>query len=274
MLRGIDTREKEYYDKAPVRRVTWRDANISMRQAQEDVIDEKEKAAKREKLRKGISVTPMVHRFIMDSFDEIQDFKEFMKSAINREQDLTSRHIEEGASRLDAEEREQYYEVFSEDYQKIGDVFEKLALDSFVVMLYARVEAGMASLCDALRQDRQKQMGEKINLRYSDLRGRGYLDQGKLYMEKVLGVDLDLGNNAQWAEIRGLQTLRNAIVHDEGWLSTKDGALKKHIERGFTELKQREDESDGRVSGRVRVKSEYVDYILPEVQKFFQDIKI
>lgn len=236
-------------------------------------MDEKETAAKREKLRKGIGVTRIVHRFIVDGFDEIEDFNEFMKSAIKREKDLTSRRIEEGASRLNEEEREQYYEVFSEDYQKIGDVFEKLALDSFVVMLYARVETGMATLCDALRQDRQKQKGEKINLRYSDLRPRGYLDQANLYLEKVLGVDLDLGDNAQWPEIRGLQTLRNGIVHDEGWLSTKDRALKKHIERGFIELKQREDK-DGQVSGRVRVKSEYVDKILPQVRKFFQDIKI
>lgn len=237
-------------------------------------MDEKEKAAKREKLRKEINVTRMMHSFIMDRFDEIEDFNEFMKSAIKREQDLTARRLEEKASRLDEEEREQYYDFFSEDYQKIGDVFGKLALDSFVVMLYARVEAGMAILCDALRQDRKKQKSENINLRYSDLKAKGYLDQAKLYMEKVLGVNLELGNNAQWPEILGLQTLRNAIVHNEGWLSTKDGALKRHIERGFIELKQREDESDGQVSGHVRVKSEYVDYILLQARKFFQDIKI
>ena len=87
-------------------------------------------------------------------------------------------------------------------------------------------------------------------------------------------MDLDLGNNAQWPEIRGLQTLRNAIVHDEGWLSTKDGALKKHIDRRFIELQPREAESDGQVSGCVRIKSKYVDYILPQIQKFFQDLKI
>ena len=235
-------------------------------------MDEKEKAAKREKIRKGI-ITSMMHSFIMGGFDEIEDFNEFMKSAIKREQDLTSRRIEE-ESQLYAEEREQYYEVLLEDYQKIGGVFEKLALDSFVVMLYARVETSMANLCGALRQDRQKQKGEKINLRYNDLRGRGYLDQAKLYMEKVLGLDLDLGNNTQWPEIRGLQTLRNAIVHHRGWLSTKDGPLKKHIERGFIGLKRREDEKNGQVSGRVRVKPEYADYILPQVRKFFQGIKI
>lgn len=251
-----------------------RELNLAIPHTKKDVMDEKEKAAKRQRLRKGISVTRMLHNFIIGGFAEIEDFNEFMKSAIKREQDLTSQRIAEGASRLDEKEQEQYFDVFSEDYQKIGYVFEKLALDSFIVMLYARVETGMGSLCNALRQDRQKQSGEKIILRYSDLKARGYLDQAKLYMEKVLGVDLELVNNAQWPEIIGLQTLRNAIVHEEGWLSTKDGTLKKHIKRGFIELKQREDESGGHVSGRVKIKSEYVDYILQQVQKFFQDIKI
>jgi len=234
-------------------------------------MEEKEKVAKRENPRKGISATRMLHPFVMDGFEEIEDFNEFMKSAINREHDLTSRSIEEGASRLDEEEREQYYEVFSEDYQKIGDVFEKLALDSFVVMLYARVETGMATLCNALRQDREKQKGEKINC---DLESRAYLKQSRLYMEKVLGVDLKLGNNAQWHEVLGLQTIRNSIVHNKSWLSTNNGALKQHIKRGLIELKQREDESGGLISGRVRIKSEYVDFILQQVRKFFQDIKI
>lgn len=237
-------------------------------------MDEEEKSIKLDKLRKGVSVTRMMHRFVMDGFDEIEDFNDFMKSAIKREQHLTYKRIEERASRLEGEEREQYYEFFSEDYQKIGVVFEKLALDSFVVMLYSRLETGMATLCNALRQDRQKENGETIQLRYSDLRGSGYLDQAKLYMEKVLGVNLDLGKSPQWPEIVGLRTLRNAIVHEEGWLCTKNATLKKHIKQGFIGLRQQEEEKNGQVSGYVRVTVKYIDYILPQVRQFFQDIKI
>jgi hypothetical protein len=201
------------------------------------------------------------------------DYNDFMKSAIKREQGLTSRRLKRGAKGLGKEERAQYYEFYAEDYQKIGDVFEKLALDSFVVTLYARIETGMGTLCDALRQDRQNLKGERINLRYTDLMGRGYLDQMRLYMKKVLEVDLDLGKNVQWPEIVGLQTLRNAIVHEEGWLRTKDGVLKKHINQGSIELNRRKDEG-AEISGQVRVKSSYVDYILPQACKFFQGIKI
>ncbi len=237
-------------------------------------MDENEKAARIKKLRYSVNVTPMRYDFILGGFDEMQDYNDFMKSAIKREQDLTSRRIDERAKGLDKEAKEQHYEFYAEDYQKIGDVFEKLALDSFVVMLYARIEAGLGDLCDALRQDRQDQPNEKINLRYTDLMGRGYLDQARLYMEKVLGIDLDLGNNAQWPEIVGLRTLRNAIVHENGWLSTNNVTIRTHIKQARIELRYSSEEENGQVSGRVRVKPEYIDYVLPQARKFFQDIKI
>ena len=130
----------------------------------------------------------------------------------------------------------------------------------------------MATLCDALRQDKQKEKGETIRLRYSDLRGSGYLDQARLYMEKVLGVDLGLGNNPQWPEIVALRTIRNTIVHKEGWLSSKNATLKKHIKQGLLELRNQEEEN-GQISGRLIVGPAYIDYILPQVQMFFRDIK-
>lgn len=237
-------------------------------------MDENEKVARIEHLKKKMPVTPMRHGFILSGFDEMQDYNGFMKSAIKREQNLTALRIDEGAKGLDEEAKEEYYEVYAEDYHIIGDVFEHLALDSFVVMLYARIESGLGDLCDALRQDRQNQNDEKINLRYDDLRGKGYLDQAKLYMEKVLGVDLDLANNVQWPEIVGLRTLRNAIVHEDGWLSTKNLTIKTHIQQERIELRYLNEEENGQVSGRVRVKPQYIDYLLPQARKFFESIKI
>jgi hypothetical protein len=239
----------------------------------DNAMDEEEKKDRREKLRKGIKVARMAHSIVMHGFDEIDDFNDSMKSAIKREQEITSKRLEGGASELDGEEAEQYWDLFAEDYQKIDSVFGKLALDSFVIMLYSLVETGMAMLCDALRQDQQKEKGETIGLRYSDLRGSGYLDQARLYMEKVLGVDSNLGNNPQWPEIVALRALRNAIVHQEGWLSTKNTTLKTHINQGLLELRHQKEEN-GQISGRVIVSSKYIDYILPNVRTFFKDIKI
>jgi len=49
---------------------------------------EEEKKARREKLRKGIKVIHMAHRFVRGGFDEIDDFKDFMKLAIKREKEV------------------------------------------------------------------------------------------------------------------------------------------------------------------------------------------
>jgi hypothetical protein len=127
----------------------------------------------------------MMHQAAVNGFDEAEDFKEFMKSAIRREKELTSRRIEEGASMVPAEQLDQYYDFYAEDYFKIGDIFERLALESFLVMLYSRIEAGMGTLCNVLRLARQDETGKRIDLKFSDLKGHP-LDQARLYMEKVL----------------------------------------------------------------------------------------
>lgn len=53
-------------------------------------MNEDKKKTRREKLRKGIKVSRIAHKIVMNSLDEIDDFNDFMKSAIKREQDLTS----------------------------------------------------------------------------------------------------------------------------------------------------------------------------------------
>lgn len=225
------------------------------------------------KSRLRIRVAHMVHRWVMSDFDEIEDFNEFMKYAIEREQKQTHERLNKASKRLEEEEFENYWEIYAEDYQRIGSVFEKLALDSFIVILFSRVETGMASLCNAIRQDREKDSGEKIELRYTDLRGSGYLDQSRLYMEKVLRVDLGLETNAKWPEIMVLKTIRNAIVHDENWLRTKNPLIKKHIKRGLLELRNQH-EDKGEISGRLIIKSAYIDFVLPLIRSFFEEIRI
>ena len=103
--------------------------------------------------------------------------------------------------------------------------------------------------------------------------GSGSLNQAKLYMEKVLGIDLDLGSNTQWLEITALRALRNAIVHEEGWLNIKNTKLKDYIKQGFLELRN-QNEENGQISGRVIVKAAYIDNILSQIRTFFQNIKI
>ena len=223
------------------------------------------------KVRMRMSATSMMRHLIVDGFAEIEDFHEFMTSAIKREKKLTSQRIEEGAGKLDAEQREAYIEFYSEDYQKIGGVFEKLALDSFVVMLYSQLEVGMGTLCGALRRDKQAQEGATIALKYTDLNGKAYIDRATTYIEKVIGISLDLTNNPEWREILALRGIRNAIVHESGEIRTNDITIKKHIKEGLIEIRDQEEEK-GVVTGEIRVKSEYIAHIVPHARKFFEDI--
>ncbi|KAF0187905.1 MAG: hypothetical protein FD168_2256 [Desulfobulbaceae bacterium] len=230
-------------------------------------MDEKDKSDMIKKLRKGVKLSPMIHSSIMSGFDQIIDFIDFVKSALKREQDITSMRLEEGTHGLNEEELESYYEFYGEDYLKIDEVFRKAAIELIIVKIYSHIEVGMCDLCDVIRQDRQKHDNETIEPRDSV-----YLDSTKKYMIKNLGLNLELDKNLEWAEILGHKDLRNAIVHNDGWLSTKNGTIKKLIENGLVEVGQKV-ESDNQISGKISLKFEYIDYILPKVRKFFQDLK-
>ena len=212
----------------------------------------------------------MMQHYIEMQFDEIEDFSEFIKSAIAREKTITARRIEKEALRLDEKFREEYYEIFSEDYQKIGDIFEKLAMESLIIILFSIIEGGMVTLCNSIRHDKNINKHLKIK----SCRQEGYLEKTKNYLQKDLGVDLLLGSNQEWREIIGLQAIRNAVAHNKGWLNTKNSTLRKHYKNGLIEIRHQEEDVKRELSGRVRVKSEYVDHILPQIRKFFHNIKV
>lgn len=62
---------------------------------------ETEERIRRERLKRAIKIVPLARRLIMGGLDEMDDFSDFMKSAIRREQELTSKRLEEGASGLE-----------------------------------------------------------------------------------------------------------------------------------------------------------------------------
>lgn len=221
-----------------------------------------------------LQMAPNVLMDIIAKFEDIEHFKYFTISAIQHEKKKIQERFKDTHEKS-REEIERYMDWYGEEYYMVEDIFSKISLNSFIIILYSYIESGLNSFSDALYYDESNkgnvQGGGPIQIRYTDIKGKG-IDRAKVYLEKVFRVDLQAGKQP-WQEIKALQKIRNVIVHEEGWASDdmpNDSCIRDCMEKGQVEIERRNDGS----SGKVIVKPEYLDRILNQARLFFENIKL
>lgn len=222
-----------------------------------------------------IAMAPHILSWVISRFDDMEQFKYFTLSAVEQEKKTIEERFTRSTKGMTQEEIDQYVDWHSEDYFMVKDVFLKICLNSFVIVLNSYIESGLNSLCDAVYSDRtrlnKKKGKEPLKVRYTDMEGEG-IKRAKLYLEKVFSVDLHAGEQP-WAEIDALRRIRNRIVHDEGWANEemdRNQCIKACIKKGFLEIERGRDGS----VGKIIVKPEYLDWITGQAREFFRKIEI
>ena len=212
---------------------------------------------------------------IYSRFEEIEQFKDFTLEAIKREQGKLEEHFRERAKNMSEAEASIEAEFMAEDYSLVTDVFTKMSLESFVIVLYSYIENGLNMYCEAARSYRNKQHQfeekEPFELRYTHMKGKS-IDRAKLYLKKVIGIDLKTGERP-WGEITALRKIRNVIVHDRGWANEdliKQQYVKECVKDGLLEIEKRGDGS----LGKVIIKPGYLSHITKHAREFFRNIKL
>lgn len=113
---------------------------------------------------------------------------------------------------LSAEELEEFYEFYEEDYWRYSVGFHRLLRNSFVTLAYSLLERQIEQICKILKREC------KIPISLSDLKG-DVLERSKLYFKKLAGLDFPSEDRNQiWQEINSYATTRNCIVHNNGLL--------------------------------------------------------
>jgi hypothetical protein len=213
---------------------------------------------------------PMVRHWIVDKFHDLEEFKNFLISAIKTEEKRLSERVDRTFKEMTEEEVERFSDMFADDFHQIEHIFTRLSLNAFVIILYSFIEDCLNDLCDAERQDK------KIKRRYTDIKGKG-IKRAKSYLEKVVDLNLYIGENGKnkryWDEIVALNKLRNAIVHNDGWADDnviEDVNVWANEDKGYLEIERRRDGS----YGRVIIKPGYMTWIVKQAQEFFHNIEI
>ena len=216
--------------------------------------------------------TDLVFAIIEQKFHNLKEFHDFIKSSVKEEKRDLSQFVDDQLKSLSKEQQEDFLEHHSEDFRRIDQVL-KYSLDSFLIILCSLLEGEMLDLCHSVRRDKQKLTKQPILLEYDDIRERKPLDKFKTYMEKVLQIDLNLGKSSHWEEILLLKTIRNAIVHENGFLKIKKGRIQQKIKDGLVDIENKK-ECDGYICGVIRVKPEYTCRVFQQSKGFFAEIKL
>ena len=218
----------------------------------------------------SIAQMPVFKDFIISRFDDMEKFKQFTLNAIINEKESISNRFDKDLKKLPKEQIQEYSEYIAEDYFMVENYFTQISLRSFLVILFAYIEDGMNLLCNVMYSDKVRNQKEKglasLNVKYKDMKCDG-VTRAKLYLTKVIGCDLHI-KQEPWSEIVTLRKLRNVIVHKDGKANDKlknDGKFKQHLSDGDFELNNH---------GKIVISKKYLNYILPQVKKFFSEIEL
>jgi len=253
--------------------------------------DKKKTSEKVKKLRfEVIKTTPYWKSRIIDRFEEMEEFKRFTFSAIDEEKKSVEEYLEEVTEGMSKEELDEFYDWGGEDHFMVKSVFEKTSLNSFIVILYSYIEIGINTLCKGRYSDkrmeqmkknkqaedegRKPEFKELYGIKSADVKVKGgIIKRAKKYLEKEFDVSFD-SVKEEWDEIIGLGKLRNSIVHNDGVDEKedveKDNKIKEHVKDGMLGITGKNKLS----YGRIVIKREYLDTILPVVRKFFSKLEV
>jgi hypothetical protein len=92
--------------------------------------------------------------------------------------------------------------------------FPNLHRRSTLIILFSFLEHQIDQLCELYAHT------QKLNILHTDLKDKG-IDRSRRYLKKVILLLLD-DNSIVWQEIKRIQKVRNAIVHNDGKLVDND----------------------------------------------------
>jgi hypothetical protein len=255
--------------------------------------DRDEKQSRLKELRYAhIKMTRNVLGSIIAEFEDMEKFKEFMLSAIDKEKQSIQRFHKKETKGMSDDEASDYYEFFAEDFFLVDDFFTEVSLQSFIVMLYSYVESGLNSLCRVKYYDtvgQQKKDNKRardegrpekplLTEKYTDNKKDKGIERAKKYLKDTFCIDFR-SVESEWVEIKAFAKIRNAIVHNNGYagdniitisertksLKIKDTAIKRNVKDGRIDVNQNE---------KIIIKPTYPDFILRNVISFFRNIEV
>lgn len=168
-------------------------------------------------------------------FDAVNSFLDNSDNMIKlKEKELKDRLEKWEIERLSYDNAPEPFDMFETEIICFNQ-FTRLLNNSLFLMTYSILEKYMFEICSFCQQ----MEGKKISAK--DLKGEGYIDQCRKYIQNVIEIDLT-NLQAEWGEIKKYQTIRNSIAHKDSKINDIKSDLKSFID-STTEISYNEKDS-------------------------------
>ncbi|MER1277054.1 hypothetical protein [Bacillus sp. C15(2022)] len=158
------------------------------------------------------------------------------------------------------EEKERFWDYNSQDPYRFEIVHPQIIRKTIFLQAYFTFESYLNSVCDF----QKKQL--YLNLSYKDMKGQG-IERAKLYLCKACGMITDAFSSYEWKIIRDYNTIRNALVHNNGIV---DSSKLNSVSQGIILTKQNKEKDKNQCT--IEFEREFLDEVFVTLDKFSKEL--
>ena len=174
----------------------------------------------------GIYQPAILKEWFKLSINEFNEFFSFMEASIKEPEEKRVKRYHDLIEGLSEKEKEEFETFYEDEFFQYSQYRRRLN-SSFLVAIFSFLESSLNSICRNIGKIKESK-GIKIKL--DDINGTS-IERAKIYLTKIADCDDSLFSSLAWQEIKTLQYIRHAIIHNEGNIpkGSKGEALKKYI---------------------------------------------
>ena len=207
-----------------------------------------------------IGILEIEQSLTLHEIERLRRFLNMLGPQIQKSRQDWERKIKQQASQIqDSEERDEFLDFLSDEYWEFEE-YERILRNSFLVMVYAFLEARLGWFCSTMHKR------HKLPILWSDLHGEDALDRARLYLVKLGGLKFPV-DSREWQNIRHYEKLRHYIVHRAGRVRKDDKDTWKFAKE------KRLVTADGSINDNlILLPSEFCEEVLKDVSGFLSNL--
>lgn len=168
----------------------------------------------------------ILKEFIKLKISEYRKFYAFMEDSIKRAEGEYHKWYSGLTKNLSPERKAEFESVYADDLSTYSS-YRQTLYSSFLIIVFSFFESALNTICRNIEHLKVK-TGIKIKL--DDIKDRG-TERAKIYLTKIGNCPDSLFRTTYWQEIKIMQDIRNAFVHNEGRIlkGEKGEKIKRYI---------------------------------------------